>query len=392
MKRISVIFLLVCLLCSAVSCIQMKPIGAAPESTPGATDAPEPTQPNIPDAPALPAIAWTDAETTARLFQSFSGGVVNTSRREYSYGEMVQDLGELARLYPEHFSYRSFGKSVLGRDLYVATLGNSEAPRRILVSAGIHGREYLTPLLAMKQLEFYLAYYDEGSYAGVSYAELFDKVCFFVVPMTNPDGIMMSQAGISTVSDPVVSQAIANVYQKDLVSGYTQQTQLDEYLKIWKANANGVDLNRNYDALWSDYDGIRRPSHKNYKGATAASEPETRAMVELTESLGALSAVICIHSQGEVLYWNCGQESELAIRTRAFTRAISELNGYRVVLEQNNDASFSDWCALKKGLIAVTVETGVDNCPLPISQFPTIWEQNFHLLAHSAAYFTQPKG
>ena len=130
MKRISVIFLLVCLLCSAVSCIQLKPTDAVPGTTAGATDAPETTQPNLPDTPALPAIAWTDAETTARLFQSFSGGVVNTSRREYSYGEMVQDLGELGRLYPERFSYRSFGKSVLGRELYVATLGNPEARQK----------------------------------------------------------------------------------------------------------------------------------------------------------------------------------------------------------------------------------------------------------------------
>jgi g-D-glutamyl-meso-diaminopimelate peptidase len=184
-------------------------------------------------------------------------------------------------------------------------------------------------------------------------------------------------------------QKIIDTYYRDYQEKYTQQTAINEYLKIWKANANAVDLNRNFDALWSSVNtGMPRPSHKNYKGTAAESEPETRAMVELTESIPNIQAVLCIHSQGEVLYWDCGQTGALREDTRDFAEAIGFENGYRVIYEQHNDASYSDWCALNRGLIAVTVETGVDACPLPISQFPQIWNDNFDLFAFSAAHFS----
>jgi g-D-glutamyl-meso-diaminopimelate peptidase len=148
-----------------------------------------------------------------------------------------------------------------------------------------------------------------------------------------------------------------------------------------------VDLNRNYDALWEDYNGINRPSLRNYKGPSPESEPETRAMVALANSIPNIQAVICLHSQGEVLYWNCGQETELRDETLQFTQSVSDANGYRIITQQNNDASLSDWCALKRNLVAITVETGVDACPLPITQFEKIWTDNYQLLALSAKYF-----
>jgi len=192
---------------------------------------------------------------------------------------------------------------------------------------------------------------------------------------------------MDSLSDPMLYREIYSIYASDFAAGLTKETNINEYLTYWKANAAGVDLNRNYDARWEEYDRILRPSSQNYKGPAIASEPETRAMVALTESLDKIQAVLCIHSQGEVVYWNCGQESELGADTRDFAAAISKKNGYFVVDKQNNDASYSDWCALQKGLIAVTVETGVDRCPLPIEQFATIWNDNCDLLVRSAIYF-----
>ncbi|MBE6601171.1 MAG: peptidase M14 [Ruminococcaceae bacterium] len=369
MKRIIAIFLIVTLLWIPTSCIK--------EGPPAETAPPPPVE-----AP----LVWSDSDAIAEQFLMQSG-IVDCSKREYSYEEMVADLNELSAAYPSLLSYRAFGESVLGRELYVAVLGNPNATRQILVSAGIHGREYLTPLLAMKQIEFYLTYSQNGLYGDLGYSALFNDTCFYIVPMTNPDGIMMAQAGVTTITNITLRQELQSIYHKDFEGGYTKQTQIDEYLKIWKANANGVDLNRNFDALWDEYNGIRRKSHKNFKGTEPNSEPETQAMIALTESLPNIQAVISLHSQGEVLYWNCGQEDELAQKTLDFTQMLSAQTGYEVKTQQNNDASYTDWCALQKGLIAVTVETGTDTCPLPISQFPTIWMQNYDLLAASAAYF-----
>ncbi len=382
-KRILAILLLTVLATQLFSCIQPKHgLGMPPDTQ---TQVGTEEESTVTVGTVLP--LWQSAQASADAFFEVEG-IVDHSKKEYSYYEMVDDLAELGRTYPTHFSYRSIGKSVVGRDIYVAVLGNENAPRQILVSAGIHGREYLTPLLVMKQLEFYLAYYDTGECNGVAYSTLFEKYCFYVVPMTNPDGIMLSQQGISSVSSHALYSEIYNIYSADLSRGLTKAKTVNEYLESWKANVRGVDLNRNFDALWDEYKkGMSAPSHRNYKGSAAASEPETRAMVELTESLSNVQAVLCIHSQGEVLYWDCGQGEELAAKTRDFTTMIADRAGYYIVDEQNNDASFSDWCALEKGLIAVTVETGNGTCPLPISDFTEIWKDHYDLLPLSALYF-----
>ena len=386
LKRYIACFLTVLLLLQATACALVIPLDESDTTAADTTAAPL-LPPSLPPAITLP--DWTDAETTAEQFLNTVTAIVDCTEREYSYAEMVEDLVMLKAVYPAHFDYRRFGKSAAGRDLYVAMLGNPNAEKQFLVSAGIHGREYLTPLLVMKQLEFYLAYYDVGDFNGFRYAELFENFCFYVVPMTNPDGIMLAQEGIYSIADAAMRQRIIDTFYRDYQDKYTQQTAINEYLKIWKANANAVDLNRNFDALWSSVNtGMSRPSHKNYKGPQAESEPETRAMADLTESISNIQAVLCIHSQGEVLYWDCGQTGTLREQTRDFSEAIAFENGYRVVYEQNNDASYSDWCALNRGLVAVTIETGVDSCPLPISQFSKIWCDNFDLFAFSAAYFT----
>ena len=381
MKKPLSILLALFLGLSLASCIQVPPAAVSLESQETETD--PPVNPSLPKD-------FSDPKTVALDFlENRSSTIVDCSEREYSYAELEADLRELADLYPDLFSYRSFGKSVAGRELYVGILGNPNAKKQVLVSAGLHGREYLTPLLVMKQLEFYLTYYDVGHYSHIPYATLFEEVCFYVIPMNNPDGIMLSQEGIGSLTDPTLRATVEGIYYSDLSAGLTSQTNINKYLQYWKANARGVDLNRNFDALWEEYFNYSLPSFAQYKGPSAASEPETQATVALIESLSNLVSVLCIHSQGEVLYWNCGQEPSLLDSTLDFTEALAERSGYKIVEEQNNDASLSDWCALKKGLISVTVETGLGLCPLDLDKFEPIWQDNFDLLPLTAAYFLQ---
>lgn len=386
LKRSVLLLLLSLLLLLQSACSFLLPESAGTQTTTVTTQT-EPTDPTPPPTHLFP--LWGMADAAAQAFLVNPHGIVDVSKREYSYGEMKEDLRLLAEIYPSRFSYRVFGQSVAGRDLYVATLGNPNAEKQILVSAGIHGREYLTPLLVMKQIEYYLAYYDTGDYNGFRYSALFDEYCLVIVPMTNPDGIMLAQEGLFSVSSVELRDRIRQIYAQDFAAGYTKQQDVNEYLKIWKANANGVDLNRNFAARWDLTDtGMYRPSHKNYKGESAASEPETRAMVALTESLSRIEAVLCIHSQGEVLYWDCGQTGALRDETQIFTETLSIRDGYKVIYKQNNDSSYSDWCALEKGLIAVTVETGKSDEPGPlgIEQFPKIWTDNYDLFALTAVH------
>ncbi len=379
--RLLALSLCLALLLTLPSCIRAKEEPGA--STVAAATTVATTAATAPPPP----VDFSDPEALSAAF--LKGGVVDCSDRKYAYSEMCQDLIELQALYPTRFSYESFGKSVAGRELYVCRLGDPNASRQVLVSAGLHGREYLTPILVMKQMEFMLYYESAGSFDGVNYSRMMDDICYYVVPMSNPDGIMLSQEGIGSIQDPALRDKIYSIYYSDFQAGLTGQDTVNGYLQYWKANANGVDLNRNFDALWEQYYNYSKPSFAQYKGPSPASEPETQALVRLTDSLTNLLAVLCIHSQGEVLYWDCGQTETLREDTRALTQAISALNGYRPVNDVNNDASYSDWCALERNLIAITVETGSGLCPLDTEKFPPIWQDNYDLLAMVGAYFLE---
>ena len=320
----------------------------------------------------------TEAEIEAnQVLKRPMAGVVDVSKANYTYNDMAEDLRLLATIYSGLFTYQVIGQSVAGRDLYVGVLGNPDAPRQIIVTAAIHAREYMTSMLVMKQIEFYLSHMRVGGYNHTSYAELFNQFCFYIVPMVNPDGVMLSQEGLSSLPTEEMRQTIRTVFQTEKHS----YTDFDLYLSHWKANANGVDLNRNYDAKWEEYDKADAPQSSHYKGPSPASEPETQAIVSLINSLPNPIASLCIHSQGEVIYWNCGQTGAAKTESAHLASLVASSNGYRVINEQNNDASLSDWCELVKGIPAITVETGNRQCPLPIEQFTDIWLDNYDLWA-----------
>ena len=360
------------------SCIQTGgTTGISSSSDPGYTSG-EPLSPELP--------VWSAAETLAaaeEMIDMPTSGIVDVSRADYSYEEMTEDLQTLALVYGEHFSYHSIGTSAAGRTLYVGVLGNPDARRQIVVSAAIHGREYMTAQLTMKQLEFYLRYYDVGSYQGIPYSELFEQICFYIVPMTNPDGVMIAQQGLESLPEEL-RPLIEECYETEEHDVFVT---FETYLSRWKANANGVDLNRNYDARWEEYDGADHPQSYQYKGPSPASEPETQAMVALMDSLPNVIATLCVHSQGEVIYWNCGQGEDTRSTTRGFAEEVSKRNGYELIDEQNNDASLSDWSELERSVPAITVEIGKGALVLPTEQFPTVWLENYDLLPLTAAYF-----
>ncbi len=379
-QRIRMAALLLCAVCFLSSCIApVNPTGTEPTTDSTLSTPPSTTGGGTPSAlPYDPNWFLTQAEIEAnQVLKRPTGGVVDVSEATYSYDDMTEDLRILSGIYSDIFSYRVIGQSVAGRNLYVAILGNPNAPRQIFVTAAIHAREYMTSMLVMKQIEFYLSHMRIGGYKNSSYAELFSQFCFYIVPMVNPDGVMLSQEGLSSLPNEEMKQTIRDIYRTEKHS----YTDFDLYLSHWKANANGVDLNRNYDAKWEEYNKADAPQSYQYKGPSPESEPETKAIVALVNSLSNPVCSLCIHSQGEVIYWNCGQTGMNRTESAHLATITANSNGYRIISEQNNDASLSDWCVLEKGIPTITVETGNRQCPLPIEQFADIWMDNYDLWA-----------
>ena len=313
--------------------------------------------------------------------------IVDVSKVKYSYSEMVDDLEALEEKYGDKMSYTSIGKSHDGRNIYAVTLGNPDAEKQIVVSAGIHAREYLTPMLVMKQLEFYLYNYDGAAYGDTPFSELFEEFSFRILPMCNPDGITLAQFGIDAIISEELRETIRSIYSSDKSRGYTDDS-LSDYLHYWKANAKGVDLNRNFDTPdWEKVNYVSSPSYINYKGTSPLSEPETKALSEYVSSLSSPVLSLAIHSQGEVLYFDCGQDS--IHPSLALAKVVRECNGYKVIYDTRRDAAFDDWCIIRKGIPSVTVETGNYDVksPIPLSQFDSIWRANRDLWVHVAASY-----
>lgn len=304
--------------------------------------------------------------------------VVDTTKVPYTYSEMCEDLLLLEQLYPEIISVDWAGYSVDRRPIPAVTFGNPAAEQTIFVQASIHARESLTTLLVMKQLEQYAKDYETGNYGGRSYREIFSEVALLIVPMTNPDGVSISQLGPESIRSDELRALVESFYERDgngLGRSY--------FFSRYKANANGVDLNRNFAYGWDEYVGVKTPAADHYKGTEPASEPETQLLIELTKKSGAVAAV-SYHATGSVLYWDFGQTGELRERCLSLVNLVHNLTGYQIsyaATDRQDEAGYCEWAVGIHGIPEVTIEVGTVAAPLPISEFRGVWEHNREVLA-----------
>ncbi len=302
---------------------------------------------------------------------------------KYSYENMVSDLEKLKSRYGGHIQVNVIGTSHDGRNLYEAVLGNPNAEKHVLIHAGIHAREYMTPLLVMKQLEYGLEFYDRGSYGGQPLSGILQQVAVHFIPMVNPDGIALSQFGLDAIRSEQLRQEIQQCYASDVALGRTSAA-FDRYLMYWKANAKGVDLNQNFPAGWEVIVGSPAPSYSSYKGTSPLSEPETQALANLVNGR-RWSATVSYHSMGNIIYWDY-EGNRVQQASGEITSLLELSTGYRAA-GSSGHGGFKDWTQIKEDPIpGVTIETGSVACPLPLSEYEDIWNRNKMVWALVARY------
>ncbi len=302
---------------------------------------------------------------------------------KYSYDQMVKDLNTLQSRYGAHLRVGQIGTSLDGRAIYEAVLGNPDAPKHILIHAGIHAREYMTPLLVMKQLEYGAELYDTGTYEGETFASILNSVAVHFVPMVNPDGISISQFGLNGLRSEQLRQTVQQVYANDIASGRTDAA-FEDYLIYWKANGRGVDLNQNFPADWDQVTSSEAPSYGTYKGPAALSEPESQALANLANSR-SWAAAISYHSMGNIIYWDYpGNQVQQA--SGELATVIAEMTGYRTE-SSSGHGGFKDWTQIKGNPIpGVTIEVGSVACPLPLTEYMDVWNRNKQVWILAAKY------
>ncbi|MCI6967523.1 SH3 domain-containing protein [bacterium] len=274
----------------------------------------------------------------------------------YTYEQMRADMLAFKEKYGDAVTLETAGETVCGVEIPVLVLGARSAPHHVFVQAAIHAREHMTALLAMALSEAWLS-------AGAS-----EDVCFHVMPMANPDGVKISQ-------EAVYDDHTRAMYANDFAAGQTQE-EGEEYLHKWKSNYNGVDINRNFDALWDKVNSAPAPSAEGYRGSAPGSEPETQALISYTQAYD-FDATISYHATGSMIYWQFGPATEADKAAHALAEVIGELAGYSVEFDDGTSfGGYKDWASSKCGIPSLTIEIGTRSAPLPETDFYNIWVRN----------------
>lgn len=113
---------------------------------------------------------------------------------KYTYSLLRQNLYTLLTRYP-FLNVQTVGHSVIGKNIYVIKLGNG--PNSVFYSGSIHANEWITSVILMKFIEDYCAsYLTNSSLHGYNVRELFRASSIYIMPMVNPDGVILIFTGI----------------------------------------------------------------------------------------------------------------------------------------------------------------------------------------------------
>lgn len=307
-------------------------------------------------------------EEGALLIVPTSSTIV-TTESPYDYKTFKYHLMIMKAMYP-FLDVNLIGASVAQREIYSVTFGKGE--HTVVYNAAHHGNEWITSMVLMKWLEsLCYAHSLKGSIRGFSIDELFENNRIILVPMVNPDGVDLCIHGTNSIGRNKERLLYLNGNNPDF-SG-------------WKANLNGIDLNRNYDAGWSLYKkmepslNIHGPGPYGFAGFSPHSEPESMCLTHLTLKENP-RLILAYHSQGEEIFWQFGNRT--TSEAGAIANELSRACGYKLSNEAQDQsfAGYKDWFVHKFSKPGFTIEVGSGVNPLPIECLDEIYERNEELL------------
>ena len=280
--------------------------------------------------------------------------IVSGGKKNYSYSELQKDLQQLKKKYKNHCQVNVIGKSEDKRNLYEVVIGNPDAKKHLLVMGNLHAREHMTVQLCMKQIEYYLSNYNK-------------KI----------SGKKISQRGFNAIRNKKLRSSLRKM------GGSSSR---------WKANARGVDLNRNWNVAFKT---SGRKGSSGYCGPKAESESETRALVNWSNRIqkqGKIVGIVSYHSTGSIIYGKSTSRAPKAVRnatTRMYQTAKS-LTGYQLVQHESYALPHGysrTYYLYKKKIPFITVEVGRGAAPLGGGEFGSIWAKNKNVVIREAQLF-----
>ena len=257
----------------------------------------------------------------------------------------------------------------------ISTLVIGTGPRKVLFTAAHHANEWITALVLLKYAEDLAeAIQSDGILFGQKARDLAEAVTIYLIPMVNPDGV-----------DLVVGAIQPGNIQYDLAQRLAQDYPSIPFPNGWKANLLGVDLNLNYPAGWLQAreikfsQGYTTPGPRDYVGRAPLDQLETKALAEFTEFLDP-ELVLAYHSQGKEIYWKF--RDYIVPGAEELGQVMAKVSGYALADTpyESSFAGFKDWFIQQFRRPGYTIEVGSGINPLPLSQFPEIYQDNVPLL------------
>lgn len=280
----------------------------------------------------------------------------NISPYRYSYYLRV-----INQLYPEFTELEKIGESVEKRPIYALKLGTGK--KEILMDGSLHAREHMTTNVLMEMIDQYsVSYYSNKKFSGYNTRAILNKTSIWFIPMVNPDGVTLVQSGLSKMTPK----------NQKTIKAYNKSTNY----KRWKANGRGVDLNRNFDDLWKRQSPTPK-SFMGYKGPSAFSEPESRAVRDFVLK-HKFKANNSYHSSGQVIYWFNYQNKENYARDLKLVKRVSKITGYTTMAPKyiaQGSGSSANWFIRTQKQPALTMEIAPYAGMKPVShkQWNGVW-------------------
>ncbi len=263
-----------------------------------------------------------------------------------TFSQMVTELDELKTMYPNLITTKSsIGTTGEGRDVWMVKISDdpdTEDPSEEGVYYGglYHAREPISMVSLIYFMQYILSQYgtDPEITCLINNREL------YFVPCANPDGYVYNQT---------TNPAGGGFWRKNR-----------------RNNGNGtfgVDLNRNFSYNWGfDNNGSSpTPSAEDYRGPSAASEPEIAAIQNFINAK-ELTVALNNHTYGNKVIMPFMYNSSQTGNETHYTGLASSLtfeNAFQYgkqfqLMGYNANGTADDWMHGSRGLYSYTVETG----------------------------------
>lgn len=311
-------------------------------------------------------------------YQASAGAPIVDPYQVYSYEQMLKDIERIQQTYPDIVETDLLGRTEFGRVIWAVKLGSGEPS--VFINGSHHAREWITTNITMKMLDRYArAYTKNENYGGYNVRELLDNISIWFVPMVSPDGVVLQQEGLSAFPAEVHDVLVA------MNNGSTD-------FRRWKANALGVDNNRQYPKNWDLikyvpgqtvynvwYRSPSKPSYAYYKGEKPFTELENIALRDFTYEIDPEIA-LSYHSSGRVIYFPSDSPHQ------QIARGLADLTGYRLVPLNQPAAGYTDWFVDEFNRPAYTPELSYHVGPTnpPLSVIPEEWQRNKYVGLYAA--------